>query len=125
MSMPLPIHVVIAAASKAAFTGLENVEGLQNPGISPRYLLGALEHPGSGRPCSFDLIDHSSVGYWIALDGEAFSRCKEVFKALEAQKGYSRGLYDIYLPDPVVLAQNVEELQGIVRSVWDAFCATS
>ncbi|MDO8774743.1 MAG: hypothetical protein Q7K57_39770 [Burkholderiaceae bacterium] len=125
MSMPLPINVVIAASTENAFAELKSIEGLQGLGISPRYWLAALKQPVSNKVSTFDKITHYRVGYWIALDAEAFSRCNEVFSELKKQQGYSRGFYDFHLPNPVVLAKDAKELQNIVNCVFEAFCATS
>lgn len=125
MSMPLPINVVIAASTEDAFVELKSVEGLQGVGISPCYWFAALKQPVSNKVSTFDLVTHYRVGYWIALDAAAFSRCNEVFNELKKQQGYSRGFYDFHLPNPVVLAKDAKELQNIVNYVLEAFCATS
>jgi hypothetical protein len=125
MSMPLPINVVIAASTGDAFIKLKSVEGLQGLGISPRYWFATLKQPASNEVSTFDKVTHYRVGYWIALDESAFSRCNEVFSELKKQKGYSRGFYDIHLPNPVVLAKDLEDLRSIVNGVFEAFCATS
>lgn len=125
MSMPLPINVVIAAATEDAFAVLKNIEGLQGSGFSPRYWLAALKQPTSEKVCTFDKVAHYNAGYWIALDEAAFSSCKAVFNQLSTQKGYSRGFYDTHLPDPVALAHDSNQLQKIVNDVLEAFYATS
>lgn len=125
MSMPLPLNVVIAAETEEAFVCVKKVEGLRVPGISPSYAFAVLTDTKSGKFIPFSGVDHSSIGYWIALDKTAFSRCQSIFHELKSKKGFSRGFYDSHLPEAVVLASNAEELQKTVNFVWEAFCATS
>ena len=123
MSMPQPIDVVVLASSEAGLHGIKKVPGLKKPGVSPRYLLATIE--GSDKFSSFSSIDPVGVGFWIALDQPSKLKCQETVARLQSDPQYSRGFYDVHLPDPVVSATTMADLQRIVDEVWEAFCATS
>ena len=125
MSMPLPLNVVILASAEAGFQGIKKITGLSKPGVSPRYTLASLNCPSSQKISKFGDIDHSKVGFWIALDESSKVQCNKMVAALMSKAGYSRGFYDAHLPNPVITASSMDELQKIVDEVWDAFCATS
>ena len=123
MSMPLPINVVILASSEAEFRGIKKVSRLRKPGVSPRYFLATLER--SDKFAYFASIDQASIRLWVALDQPSKLKCEEIAARLQSSPGYSRGFYDIHLPNPVVSAATMTDLQRIVDEVWEAFCATS
>ena len=125
MSMPLPLNVVILASSEAGFHGIKKLSGLSKPGVSPRYTLATLDSPSSRKFSDFKATDQSKVGFWIALDESSAQQCRKTVAALKSNPGYSRGFYDTHLPDPVVKARSMSELQKIIDEVWEAFCATS
>jgi hypothetical protein len=125
MSMPLPLSVVILASSEAGFQGIKKITGLSKPGISPRYFLATLDRPSTQKITHIEDIEHSQVGFWIALDEPSALQCNKVVAALRCNPGYSRGFYDVHLPNPVVKVRNMSELKKLIDEVWEAFCATS
>jgi len=125
MSMPLPLNVLILASSEAGFQGIKKIAGLSKPGVSPRYTLATLDSPSSQKFSKFEDVDHSKVGFWIALDESSALQCKKALAALQSNPDYSRGFYDAHLPNPVATVRNMNELQRIIDDVWEAFCATS
>jgi hypothetical protein len=123
MSVPLPIDVVVLASSEAGLHWARKVSGLKKPGVSPRYLMATIER--SDKFPSFSSIDPAGIGFWIALDQPSKLKCQETVARLQSDTQYSRGFYDVHLPDPVVIATDMADLQRIVDDVWEAFCATS
>ena len=123
MSMPLPIDVVVLASSEAGLDGMKKLSGLRRPGVSPRYLLATIER--SDKFSTFSSIDPAGIGFWIALDQPSRLKCQETVARLQSNPQYSRGFYDVHLPDPVASATSTADLQRIVDEVWEAFCATS
>ena len=123
MSMPLPINVVILSSSEAEFRGIKKVSRLRRPGVSPRYFRATLER--SDKFAYFASIDQTSIRLWVALDQPSKLKCEEIAARRQSSQGYSRGFYDIHLPNPVVSAATMTDLQRIVDEVWEAFCATS
>ena len=121
--MPLPINVVILASSEAGLHGITRVSGLKKPGVSPRYFLATVE--GSDEFPSFSSIDPAGIGFWIALDQPSKLKCQKTVARLQSDRQYSRGFYDVHLPDPIASATDMADLQRIVDDVWEAFCATS
>ena len=125
MGYPQHLNVVVLAASESGYHGIRKLEGLRKPGISPRYTLSTISPPVNTKLKAFAEVDQATVGFWIALDVPSEAMCRSVVTRLRTDPTYTRGFYDQFLPDPVVRASGMKELQDVVDDVWDAFCATS
>lgn len=125
MSMPLYLEVAVVATDESSFVLIRGIPAISKTGIAPRYRLAALHRPKVRDVTPFDDLAERSIGYWVALDDNAFAKCKEVFAKLASNPSYSRGFYDSHLPIAVVLVKTREEFGEITEKVFEAFCATS
>ena len=123
--MPLYLEVAVVATDESSFDLIRDIPAISKTGIAPRYMLAALRFPKDHDVIPFDDLTERSIGYWIALDDNAFAKCRDEFAKLASRPSYSRGFYDTHLPIAVVLVKKRAEFFEITGRVLEAFCATS
>jgi hypothetical protein len=128
--MPLPLAVAVVGARPSQVAFAKRWFRLA-PGMSAPILCSLESMPESTyvHPRS---LPGGTVGFWLALDAESLAVCLEQHERNLKRPGYSRGSYDLNLPEACVLAAGGErsgELRNSLaewsKRVADAFYASS
>ncbi len=125
MSMPQYIEIAVVGATEETVSAMTAGAVLPNSGIAPRYHLLSLTIPDKGICQCFSDVNTDRVLYWVALDQESLLASQNASQHNSSRDGFSRGFYDSYLPETVVLVDDNQQFIAETRKIMEAFCATS
>jgi hypothetical protein len=125
MSMPQYIEIAVVASKSDTIRAITKGAKISEPGIAPRYFLASLDKPSGKRVINLSELESDRILFWIVLDDKAKSECEKLHLKNTKNIKYSRGFYDIHLPDPVIQVSSNSEFNKLIKVVYEAFCATS